>query len=136
MCIRDRTKTIPGYTIDPATQTQTVVVNPNDTQTLTFYNTPSTTLVIEKYIEGTTTPLEGVTFLVTDSSGAVVGQSNGEYITDENGRIVIEGLEPGTTITARETKTLEGYVLDGAPKSILIKEGQVQTCLLYTSRCV
>ena len=31
---------------------------------------PSTTLVIEKYIEGTTTPLEGVTFLVTDSSAA------------------------------------------------------------------
>ena len=128
------TKTIPGYTIDPATQTQTVVVNPNYTQTLTFYNTPSTTLVIEKYIEGTTTPLEGVTFLVTDSSGAVVGQSNGEYITDENGRIVIEGLEPGTTITARETKTLEGYVLDGAPKSILIKEGQVQTLRFYNSK--
>lgn len=29
-------QTIPGYTIDPATQTQTVVVNPNDTQTLRF----------------------------------------------------------------------------------------------------
>ena len=99
-----------------ATQTQTVQVNPNDTQTLTFYNTPSTTLVIEKYIEGTTTPLEGVTFLVTDSSGAVVGPSNGEYITDENGRIVIDDLEPGTTITAREVKTLEGYVLDTAPQ--------------------
>ncbi|MCG4707589.1 hypothetical protein L0P17_16205, partial [Flavonifractor plautii] len=128
------TKTIPGYTIDPATQTQTVVVNPNDTQTLYFENTPSTTLVIEKYIEGTTTPLEGVTFLVTDSSGAVVGQSNGEYITDENGRIVITDLEPGTTITARETKTLEGYVLDGVPKSILIKEGEVQTLRFYNSK--
>ena len=46
------TKTIPGYTIDEATWTQTVVVNPNDTQTLHFTNTPSTTLVIEKYIEG------------------------------------------------------------------------------------
>lgn len=106
------TQTIPGYTIDPGSQTQTVVVNPNDTQTITFYNTPSTTLVIEKYIEGTTTPLKGVTFLVTDSSGEVVGPNNGEYITDENGRIVIDGLEPGTTVTARETKTLEGYVLD------------------------
>ena len=52
------TKTIPGYTIDEATRTQTVVVNPNDTQTLYFTNTPSTTLVIEKYIEGTTTPLK------------------------------------------------------------------------------
>ena len=128
------TATIPGYSIDPATQTQTVQVNPNDTQTLTFYNTPSTTLVIEKYIEGTTTPLEGVTFLVTDSSGAVVGPSNGEYITDENGRIVIDDLEPGTTITAREVKTLEGYVLDTAPKSIEIKSGEVQTLRFYNSK--
>ena len=125
------TATIPGYTIDPAKQTQTVQVNPNDTQTLYFENTPSTTLVIEKYIEGTTTPLEGVTFLVTDSSGAVVGPSNGEYITDENGRIVIDGLEPSTTVTAREVKTVEGYVLDGAPKSIEIKAGQVQTLRFY-----
>ena len=128
------TETIPGYTIDPATQTQTVQVNPNDTQTLYFTNTPTTTLVIEKYIEGTTTPLEGVTFLVTDSSGAVVGSGNGEYITDENGRIVITDLEPGTTVTAREVKTLEGYVLDGAPKSIEIKEGEVQTLRFYNQK--
>ena len=127
-------ETIPGYTIDPAHQTQTVQINPNDTQTLYFTNTPSTTLVIEKYIEGTTTPLEGVTFLVTDSSGAVVGPSNGEYITDENGRIVIDGLEPGITVTAREVKTVEGYVLDGAPKSIAIKAGEVQTLRFYNSK--
>lgn len=125
------TKTIPGYTIDPGSQTQTVVVHPNDTQTVYFTNTPSTTLVIEKYIEGTTTPLKGVTFLVTDSSGAVVGPSNGEYITDEAGRIVINDLEPGITITAREIKTLEGYVLDGTPKSIKIKAGEVQTLRFY-----
>lgn len=128
------TATIPGYTIDEASRTQTVVVNPNDTQTLHFTNTPSTTLVIEKYIEGTTTPLKGVTFLVTDSSGAVVGRSNGEFITDENGRVVIHDLEPGTTVTAREVKTVEGFVLDGAPKSILIKAGEVQTLRFYNVR--
>lgn len=133
------TRTIPGYTIDPATQTQTVVVNPNDTQTLRFFNTPATTLVIEKYADTGTTadtavPLKGVTFLVTDSSGAVVGPSNGEYITDENGRIVISGLEPGMTVTAREVKTVEGYVLDSTPKSILIKEGEVQTLRFYNSK--
>ena len=128
------TATIPGYTIDEATRTQTVVVNPNDTQTLHFTNTPSTTLVIEKYIEGTTTPLKGVTFLVTDSSGAVVGNSNGEFITDENGRIVLNGLTPGTTVTAREVKALEGYVLDGQPKSILIKSGEVQTLRFYNAK--
>ena len=128
------TATIPGYTIDEASRTQTVVVDPNDTQTLHFTNTPSTTLVIEKYIEGTTTPLKGVTFLVTDSSGAVVGNSNGEFITDENGRVVIHDLIPGTTVTAREVKTVEGFVLDGAPKSILIKAGEVQTLRFYNVR--
>ena len=128
------TATIPGYTIDEASRTQTVVVDPNDTQTLHFTNTPSTTLVIEKYIEGTTTPLKGVTFLVTDSSGAVVGNSNGEFITDENGRVVIHDLIPGTTVTAREVKTVEGFVLDSSPKSILIKAGEVQTLRFYNVR--
>ena len=128
------TATIPGYTIDEASRTQTVVVNPNDTQTLHFTNTPSTTLVIEKYIEDTTTPLKGVTFLVTDSSGAVVGRSNGEFITDEHGRVVIHDLIPGTTVTAREVKTVDGFVLDGAPKSILIKAGEVQTLRFYNVR--
>ena len=128
------TATIPGYTIDEATRTQTVDVRPNDTQTLHFTNTPSTTLVIEKYIEGTTTLLKGVTFLITDSSGAVVGNSNGEFITDEAGRIVLDGLTPGTTVTAREVKALEGYVLDGQPKSILIKAGEVQTLRFYNAK--
>lgn len=128
------TATIPGYTIDEASRTQTVVVDPNDTQTLHFTNTPSTTLVIEKYIEGTTTPLKGVTFLVTDSSGAVVGRSNGEFITDENGRVVIHDLTPGTTVTAQEVKTVDGFVLDGTPKSILIKAGEVQTLRFYNVR--
>lgn len=133
------TRTIPGYTIDPGSQTQTVVVNPNDTQTLRFFNTPSTTLVIEKYADTGTgadaaVPLKGVTFLVTDSSGAVVGKSNGEYITDEAGRIVITDLEPGITVTAREVKTVDGYVLDGTPKSILIKEGEVQYLRFYNSK--
>ena len=128
------TATIPGYTIDEATRTQTVDVRPNDTQTLHFTNTPSTTLVIEKYIEGTTTPLKGVAFLVTDSSGAVVGNSNGEFITDEAGRIVLDGLTPGTTVTAREIRALEGYVLDGQTKSILIKAGEVQTLRFYNAK--
>ena len=128
------TATIPGYTIDEATRTQTVDVRPNDTQTLYFYNKAATTLVIEKYIEGTTTPIKGVTFLVTDSSGAVIGSTNGEFITDENGRIVIEGLEPGTTVTAKEIKALEGYVLDGQPKSILVREGTVQYLRFYNQK--
>lgn len=129
------TASIPGYTIDEATRTQTVVVHPNDTQTLYVYNEPETTLVLEKFIKGTDNePLAGVEFLVTDSSGAVVGPNNGVYITGEDGRAVITGLTPGTTITARETRTVDGFVLDGSPQSILIQEGQVQTLTFWNSR--
>ena len=42
------TKTIEGYTIDEEARTQTVVINPNDTQTLTFYNTPSASIHLIK----------------------------------------------------------------------------------------
>ena len=129
------TASIPGYTIDEATRTQTVVVHPNDTQTLYVYNEPETTLVLEKFIKGTDNePLAGVEFLVTASSGAVVGPNNGVYITGEDGRAVITGLTPGTTITTRETRTVDGFVLDGSPQSILIQEGQVQTLTFWNSR--
>ena len=129
------TASIPGYTIDEATRTQTVVVRPNDTQTLYFYNTPETTLVLQKFIAGTENePLAGVEFLVTDSAGAVVGPNNGVYTTGKDGRAVITGLTPGTTITARETRTVDGFVLDGSPQSILIKEGEVQTLTFWNAR--
>ena len=123
--VATETKTIPGYTIDEATRTQTVVVNPNDTQTLTFYNKPTTTLIIQKYISGTKNePLAGVQFLVTDSSGAVVGSNNGYYTTDSAGQIVIEGLTDGMTVTAKEVKTVDGFVLDGTPQSIQIDQSK------------
>ena len=125
------TRTIPGYTIDEATRTQTVEVRPEDTQTLTFYNAPQQTLTIQKYVDGTTDPIQGVTFLVTDSSGQYVGPNNGEYVTDKNGRIVITDLTPGVTITAKETKTASGYVLDTTPQSILIKQGAAQTLTFF-----
>ncbi len=123
----DEYKTIPGYVIDEASRHQTVVVNPNDTQTLTFYNAPGTTLVVQKFAAGTKNePLAGVKFFVTDQNGTPVGNSNGEYWTDDSGRIVISDIEPGSSITAREVATVDGYVLDGTPKTILIKEGEAQ----------
>ena len=133
--VATETKTIPGFTIDEATRTQTVVVNPNDTQTLTFYNKPTTTLILQKYISGAKNePLAGVQFLVTDSSGAVVGPNNGCYTTDAAGQIVIEGLTDGMTITAKEVKTVDGFVLDGTPQSIKIDQSQSPQRLTFRNK--
>ena len=107
--------------------------NGND---LTFENDPKTTLTIEKYLETETgnKPLKGVTFLITDSAGSVIGPNNGEYVTGEDGRIVISNLEPGTTIAAKEIKVPEGVLLDTAPKSIKIKTGEGQTLRFVNKR--
>ena len=133
--VATETKTIPGFTIDEATRTQTVVVNPNDTQTLTFYNKPTTTLILQKYISSTKNePLAGVQFLVTDSSGAVVGPNNGYYTTDAAGQIVIEGLTDGMTVTVKEVKSVDGFVLDGTPQSIKIDQSQSPQRLTFWNK--
>ncbi len=130
----EEVKTLPNYTIDPGTKRQVVTVNPADTQTLTVYNTPGTTLTIQKLVTGTKDqPLANVEFLITDSSGAYIGPNKGVYKTDEFGRIVLSDLKPGTVITAKETATVDGFVLDGTPKSIEIKEGEAQTLTFYNA---
>ena len=128
-------ETIPGYRIDPNTRTQTLVVNPNDTQTINFYNTPTTTLIIRKFIEGTENePLSGVAFRVVDGAGAAVGPDDGLYYTDKSGEIVLHGIEPGTVVIAREVKTVEGFVLDGTPQDIKIEAGHVQQLTFWNKR--
>ena len=129
--------TIPGYTIDPETRSQTIVVNPDDVQHAYFYNSPKNTLIIEKYLEEEGSehkPLKGVTFLVTDSSGAVVGNSNGEFISGDDGRVVIPGVEPGSTISVREIKVPEGVVLDGIPKTIKISDDRANVLRFYNKK--
>ena len=128
-------QSVPGYTIDPETQSQTVVVNPDDTQHLWFYNDPEKTLILQKYIydgDKNDQPLAGVEFLVTDSTGAYVGPDNGRYVSDSKGCVVITGLTAGMTITAKEVSTVSGYVLDPTPQTIEITEDdEAQTLYFY-----
>ena len=92
-----------------------IVVRTGVANSLIFDNEPATTLIIRKFIEGTENePLSGVCFKVVDGSGAAVGPDDGTYYTDKAGEIVLDGIEPGTTVIAREIKTVEGYVLDGS----------------------
>ena len=122
-----------GYIKDETPKT--IVVRSGVPNSLTFDNEPSTTLVIHKYIEGTENePLSGVAFKVVDGSGAAVGPDDGVYYMDKAGEIVLNGLEPGTTVVAREIKSVDGFVLDGTPQDILIKAGTVQNLTFWNKR--
>ena len=89
---------------------------------LDFENDPKMVLTIRKYIKGTDRePLKGVCFKVVDGYGKPIGTNNGVYYTTSAGEIVLEDLEPGTTVTAREIATVEGFVLDGEPQTVTIQ---------------
>ena len=111
-----------GYTIDPNTQSQTVVINPDDTQELYFYNTPLATLTILKRSSEDRQPLAGAEFLVTDGAGTPIGPNSGRYTTNSDGLATVSGLEPGQTVIAREVSAPDGFQLDGTPQSIVIRE--------------
>ena len=80
-----------GYLLDSTPQT--VKVNPEDTQTLTFYNEPLGGLQIIKKDEETGDRLGGVQFEVRKMNGEIVGT----YTTDRYGVIRLPDLEDGGT---------------------------------------
>ena len=115
-------ETIPGYTIDENSRTQTVVVNPNDTQTLYFYNTPAGGLQIIKSDESSGKRISGVRFEVRKVNGEIVGT----YTTDSDGVIYLSEAESGW-YTVTELKASPGYLLDTASHRIEVKDGQTAT---------
>ncbi len=70
---------------------QTVRVDTNDAQVLTFGNAPKGSLVVRKIDSVTKEPLAGVEFKIVTSDGKLVANnegatsSNGLYKTDTNG---------------------------------------------------
>ncbi len=115
-------ETIPGYTIDENSRTQTVVVDPNDTQTLYFYNTPTGGLQIIKSDESSGKRISGVRFEVRKVNGEIVGT----YTTDSDGVIYLSEAESGW-YTVTELKAAPGYLLDTASHRIEVKDGQTTT---------
>jgi len=115
-------ETIPGYTIDENSRTQTVVVDPNDTQTLYFYNTPAGGLQIIKSDESSGKRISGVRFEVRKVNGEIVGT----YTTDSDGVIYLPEIESGW-YTVTELKATPGYLLDTASHRIEVKDGQTAT---------
>ena len=115
-------ETIPGYTIDENSRTQTVVVDPNDTQTLYFYNTPAGGLQIIKSDESSGKRISGVRFEVRKVNGEIVGT----YTTDSDGVIYLPEIESGW-YTVTELKAAPGYLLDTTSHRIEVKDGQTAT---------
>ena len=115
-------ETIPGYTIDENTRTQTVVVNPNDTQTLYFYNTPVGGLQIIKSDKDSGKRISGVKFEIRKMNGEIIGA----YTTDSDGVIYLPKAESGW-YTVTELEAASGYLLDTTPHRIEVKDGQTAT---------
>ena len=112
-------ETIPGYTIDPAHQTQTVQVNPNDTQTLHFYNTPIGGVEIIKVNEDNHSErIPNTTFEIRKVDDALVDT----VTTDKNGRVFV-ALEDGSYY-AKEVTSNKSFRLDDTPHYFEIKDGK------------
>ena len=111
-----------GHILDETLKTATLA-DDNSVVTLEFTNAPKGGLLIKKYDAVTKEPLSDVIFKITDTRGAVVGESGEEYRTDETGTIYIPNLVGGYIVS--EVKAKDGYMLDNTAKTIYIEKGRV-----------
>ena len=115
-------ESIPGYTIDPNTQSQTVVINPNDTQELYFYNNPIGGIeIIKVNASKTSERIPDTTFEIRRMDDALVDT----ITTDRNGRAYLS-LEDGSYY-ALEVEANPDFVLDNTPHYFEVKNGEVTT---------
>ena len=122
-------KTIPGYTIDEATRSQTIVVNHDDLQTLIVYNVPAGGLQIIKSDADTGERLGGVKFEIRKINGEILGT----YTTDRDGVISIPNAESGW-YTIVERKAKDGYALDTTPVNACVKDSETTTVEITNQR--
>ena len=112
-------ETIPGYTIDEKNRTQTVVVNPNDTQTLYFYNTPIGGVeIIKVNADKTSQRIPNTTFEIRKADGALMDT----VTTGKNGR-AFSPLEDGAYY-AVEIEAGKAFQLDDTPHYFEVKNGK------------
>ena len=86
----------------------TAELEENQVVTVTIPDKVKPGLIIRKVDAETGEPLAGAIFTVTHADGKLVG----EFISDQNGMVVIENLPEGTYII-EEIQPPEGYLLDG-----------------------
>ncbi|MDR1320300.1 MAG: Cys-Gln thioester bond-forming surface protein [Gracilibacteraceae bacterium] len=84
-----------------------------------FANYPYGSLLIAKTDALTGEPLAGARFKVTDGTGAVIGNTNGEYVTGVGGEILILNVKPGAAVVT-ELQAPANYAIDTAPQTVQI----------------
>lgn len=111
------------------TPPQTVYLSGKDQEVVQVYfnNSPKGSLLIKKVSSADNSPISDVQFFVTESDGTVVGDSNGYFVTDSAGTILIEGIDPGTTLVVKEPRAKDGFILDDTPQTAQIQAGQTVT---------
>ena len=114
-----------GYLIGK-NASRTIQITAGDTQTITFANPSTCSLLIKKVCSiNTDKMLEGAVFDVRYADGSVVGDSNGVYETGADGTILITGLEANKAIVVTETKAPDGFAIDTTPQTITTQAGKV-----------
>ena len=114
-------ESIPGYTIDPNTQSQTVVVNPDDTQHLYFYNAPVGGVEITKVNEADQAEtIPGVTFEIRRVSDDALVDT---VTTGKDGKVFLP-LE-ADNYYAVETDCPDTFKLDPTPIYFTVKDGEI-----------
>ena len=114
-------ESIPGYTIDPNTQSQTVVVNPDDTQELWFYNSPVGGVEFTKVNEADKTEtISGVTFEIRRVSDDALVDT---VTTRKDGKVFLP-LE-ADNYYAVETDCPDTFKLDPTPIYFTVKDGEI-----------
>ena len=113
-------ESVSGYTIDPDSQSQTVTINPNDTQTLRFYNDAVGGVELLKVSSADKSQrLSGVSFEIRRvSDDALV-----DTVTTGKSGSVFVSLEDGSYY-AVETESAEGFRLDSTPHYFTVKDGE------------
>lgn len=114
-----------GYLIGK-NASRTIQITAGDTQTITFANPSTCSLLIKKVCSiNTDKMLEGAVFDVRYADGSVVGDSNGVYETGADGTILITGLEANKAIIVTETKAPNGFAIDTKPQTVTTIAGKV-----------
>lgn len=111
------TKAPDGYIMDSAPQT--VKIEQNDTQTLTFTNTRTCSLLIHKTDATTGKGIYGVTFVLYDGDKNPIAQ----VTTDQDGYAYINNELTSGLYYVREIQAADGYIADSQYRTVYIKAG-------------